>query len=106
MTADHDHYLTLADHFPEALARLLIAGESHKITPFNNSDTNTMDFVVDSGVYAVDESKKERKKEESSKSQTEHLADFATWSQEELDMVARKYCMILSYVHGYYILVF
>lgn len=32
VTADHDHYLTLQDHFPEALATFIIAGESHKIT--------------------------------------------------------------------------
>jgi hypothetical protein len=87
--------LTLADHFPEALARLLIAGESHKLTPLNNSDTNTMDFVVDSGVYA-DTSKRQ------SKSQTEHLADFATWSQEELDMVARKFEFATEFIRPMY----
>ena len=32
VTADHDHYLTLNDHFPEALATFLINGDSHKIT--------------------------------------------------------------------------
>jgi alkaline phosphatase len=32
VTADHDHYLTLNDGFPEALAYFLIAGESYKIT--------------------------------------------------------------------------
>lgn len=32
VTADHDHYLTLNDRFPEALATFMIAGESHKIT--------------------------------------------------------------------------
>ena len=33
VTADHDHYLTLKDHFPETLANLIIAGRSHDITP-------------------------------------------------------------------------
>jgi alkaline phosphatase len=32
VTADHDHYLTLTDQFPQALATFLIAGESHNIT--------------------------------------------------------------------------
>jgi len=37
ITADHDHYLTLSPHFPEAVAKFIIDGESHKITPQSNS---------------------------------------------------------------------
>lgn len=47
------------------------------ITPFNNTNTNTMDQVVDAGRHDDD-----------SKSQTEHLNDFSTWSEEEQKMVA------------------
>jgi alkaline phosphatase len=72
VTADHDHYLTLNDHFPEALANLLIAGESHKMTPVSNTNTNAWDNAIDGGRH-----------EDDSQSQTEHLADYATWSMEE-----------------------
>jgi alkaline phosphatase len=40
VTADHDHYLTLLENFPETLANFLIDGESHNITPQNNSNKN------------------------------------------------------------------
>jgi hypothetical protein len=69
--------LTLKDHFPEALATLLIEGNSHLITPVNNTNTNTMDNVIGAGLADDD-----------SKSQTEHLADFSTWSEAEQEMVA------------------
>lgn len=47
------------------------------ITPLNNSNTNAMSNVIDAG-----------RADDESKSQTEHLADFSTWSKEELEMVA------------------
>jgi hypothetical protein len=69
--------LTLKDHFPEVLATLLIEGNSHLITPLNNTDTNAMENVINAG-----------RADDESKSQTEHLADFSTWSEEEREMVA------------------
>merc|ERR1719382_1932536 len=59
VTADHDHYLTLESHFPEALANLIIEGKSYMITPENNSKT-----------------------------QTEHLKDFSTWTEDDIQHVA------------------
>eukprot|EP00339_Tiarina_fusa_P012873 CAMPEP_0117001948 /NCGR_PEP_ID=MMETSP0472-20121206/3775_1 /TAXON_ID=693140 ORGANISM="Tiarina fusus, Strain LIS" /NCGR_SAMPLE_ID=MMETSP0472 /ASSEMBLY_ACC=CAM_ASM_000603 /LENGTH=754 /DNA_ID=CAMNT_0004702121 /DNA_START=45 /DNA_END=2309 /DNA_ORIENTATION=+ len=77
VTADHDHYLTLNDHFPEALATFMIAGDSHNITPMSNSGVNAWSAAINAG-----------RTEDSSKSQTEHLADFTTWTEEELEQVA------------------
>eukprot|EP00980_Cylindrotheca_fusiformis_P003941 scaffold871_cov130-Cylindrotheca_fusiformis.AAC.18 len=73
VTADHDHYVTLLDEFPEKLANLLIDGISHLITPKNNSNVNTWDAAIAGGRHKDD-----------SKSQTEHLNDFSTWSAEDI----------------------
>ena len=51
VTADHDHYLTLLSDFPERLARLIIAGKSHLITPLNNSNANPQDLASEAGLY-------------------------------------------------------
>jgi hypothetical protein len=76
VTADHDHYLTLLDNFPEALANFIIAGESHKITPENNSAVNPMSASVQAGRH-----------NDLNKTQVEHLADFSTWTQADIDAV-------------------
>ena len=76
VTADHDHYLTLLDNFPEALANFIIAGESHKITPESNSGVNPMSAAVKAGRH-----------DDATKTQVEHLADFSTWSQADIDAV-------------------
>ena len=74
VSADHDHYLTLKDNFPEAVAKFVIAGESHKITPQNNSGVNPWSV----GIYAG-------RHEDDSKSVTEHISDFTTWTEEDID---------------------
>lgn len=73
VTADHDHYVTLLDDFPETVAMLLIDGESHNITPQSNSNVNPWDAAIKGGRH-----------EDDSKSQTEHISDFATWSEEDI----------------------
>lgn len=74
VTADHDHYLTLKDDFPEKLANLLINGESHNITPQNNSDVNAWKTAIE---------KADRHKDQS-KTVSEHIADFTTWSEQDV----------------------
>lgn len=76
VTADHDHYLTLKDNFPEAVARFIIEGESHKITPQNNSNVNPWSVGVSAGRH-----------EDESQSVTEHIADFTTWTEEDIENV-------------------
>ena len=76
VTADHDHYLTLNDNFPERLATYLIMGESHKIPPQSNSGVNPWSTGINGGRH-----------EDDSKSQTEHLSDFSTWSDEDIENV-------------------
>lgn len=77
VTADHDHYLTLSDHFPEALAKMLIAGESHKITPLNTTDKNAMSEAVKAECHL-----------DPSKTVTECLDEYSTWTEEDIDLVA------------------
>jgi len=76
ITADHDHFLTLKPHFPEAVANFLINGESHKITPQNNSGVNPWSVAINAGRH-----------EDDSKSQTEHISDFTTWTEEDIEDV-------------------
>ena len=76
VTADHDHYLTLNEDFPERLATMLVMGESHKITPRNNSNRNPWSTGVSAGRH-----------EDDSKSQVEHLSDFSTWTAEDIEQV-------------------
>jgi alkaline phosphatase len=77
VTADHDHYLTLMDHFPEVVANMIIDGMSHNITPESNTCTNAWDEAIGAGRH-----------EDDTQSQTEHLADFSTWSDEDIQNVA------------------
>ena len=77
VTADHDHYLTLHDDFPEKLAMFLIKGESHNITPQSNSNVNPWMTGVNAG----------RHNETSSKTMTEHIADFTTWTDDDASNV-------------------
>lgn len=77
VTADHDHYLTLNDHFPEALAKMLIAGDSHKITPLNNSNKNAMKEAVKAECHL-----------DPSKTVTECLKEYVSWTEEDLELVA------------------
>jgi len=67
------HYLTLLNHFPETLANFLVAGKSYNITPKNNSGLDPWDLAI-----------KARRYQDNSKSKTEHLKDFATWSEEDI----------------------
>lgn len=55
VTADHDHYLTLVDGFPEALANFLVEGQSHLITPENNRyvQERTLKFTFSSLLFTV-----------------------------------------------------
>ena len=76
VTADHDHYLTLNDDFPERLATFLVMGESHKITPRNNSNKNPWSSAINGGRH-----------EDHSKSQVEHLSDFTTWTEDDIKEV-------------------
>lgn len=76
VTADHDHYLTLNDDFPERVARMLIMGESHNITPKNNSGVNPWSAGINAGRH-----------EDDSKSVTEHIKDFSTWTEEDIASV-------------------
>lgn len=76
VTADHDHYLTLNEDFPEKLAHLLIDGESHLITPERNTNKNPWSAGISAGRH-----------EDPSKTQTEHIADFTTWTDEDVDDV-------------------
>jgi len=73
VTADHDHYVTLLEDFPERLADMLIKGISHMITPQNNSGRNPWSTAIQAGRH-----------EDDSKSQTEHIADFTTWTPEDI----------------------
>ena len=77
VTADHDHYLTLSPHFPEAVANFIIDGETHNMTPKNNSNKNPWSEAI-----------KAEKHMDDSKSVTEHIAQFATWTPEDIEMVA------------------
>lgn len=76
VTADHDHYLTLNSNFPEAVANFIIAGESHKITPQNNSNVNPWSVAIAAGAH-----------EDDSKSTTEHIADYTTWTDADTETV-------------------
>lgn len=77
VTADHDHYLTLRDDFPEVLANLIIDGETHNITPQSNSNRNPWDAAISVGRHT-----------NLTKSQKEHIADFTTWSKTDVEKVA------------------
>jgi alkaline phosphatase len=90
VTADHDHYLTLNDNFPEAVANFLINGESHKITPQNNSQVDPWSVGVAAGRH-----------EDDSKSQTEHIKDFATWTDEDIQAVGHFWGAVGSGGNGW-----
>lgn len=90
VTADHDHYLTLKSNFPEAVANFLINGESHKITPQNNSNVNPWSVGTSAGRH-----------EDDSKSVTEHIADFSTWTDEDIENVAHFWGSIGSGGNGW-----
>lgn len=77
VTADHDHYLTLDNHFPEALALLLIEGESYRITPERNSEMNPWSLGTAAGRH-----------NDRSRSQIKHIRDFTTWTPDDIEQVA------------------
>jgi hypothetical protein len=57
-------------------AKILLAvidGVSHNITPENNSNVNAWSEAVGAGRHNDD-----------SKSQTEHLKDFSTWTENDI----------------------
>ena len=75
VTADHDHYLTLLSHFPEVVANMIIDGVTHNMTPESNSNVNAWGAAIAAGRHDDD-----------SKSQTEHLKDFSTWTEQEIQV--------------------
>ena len=77
VTADHDHYLTLLPHFPEALANLLIDGRSHDITPENYSKVNAWQAIIHGGLLDL----------YPNRTQVDHIREFTTWTEEDLDNV-------------------
>jgi len=77
VSADHDHYLTLKDDFPQAVANFVIDGMSHKITPQSNSNVNPWSVGTEAGRH-----------NDTSTSTTDHIADFATWTPEDIEDVA------------------
>jgi alkaline phosphatase len=90
VTADHDHYLTLHDDFPERVAKHIILGETHNMTPQNNSNKNPWSAAVNAGRH-----------EDDSKSQTEHTADFATWTEEDIENVGHYWGAVGSGGNGW-----
>ena len=76
VTADHDHYLTLLPQFPEVLANFIINGQSHLITPQNNSATKAWEIAIKAGRH-----------KDCSKTKTEHLRDFTTWTDNDITQV-------------------
>ena len=76
VTSDHDHYLTLESNFPKVLAYLLIDGDSHNITPKNNTGIGAWDVAIQAGRHKDD-----------GKSQVEHIREFTTWSEEDIESV-------------------
>jgi hypothetical protein len=75
VTADHDHYLTLLNDFPERLARLIIAGTSNLITPRNNSNVNPQDQANAAQLY------------NDTFPQIDDLKKFATWTADDIATV-------------------
>mmetsp|Transcript_28771 Transcript_28771/g.27696 ORF Transcript_28771/g.27696 Transcript_28771/m.27696 type:complete len:249 (-) Transcript_28771:69-815(-) len=90
VTSDHDHFLTLKDNFPEAVAELLISGESHKITPKNNTNKRAWHEAIKAGRH-----------EDTSKTATEHIKDFSTWTDEDIDDVGHFWGTIGSGGNGW-----
>lgn len=76
VTADHDHYLTLKDNFPEIVAKMIIMGETHNMTPANNSNKNPMSAAVSAGAH-----------EDEDRTQTEILNQYSTWTEEDIELV-------------------
>jgi alkaline phosphatase len=73
VTGDHDHYLTLEENFPHALAMMIIHGESHNITPKNNTALKAWEIAISAGRH-----------EDHNKSKTEHIKDFTTWTEDDI----------------------
>ena len=86
VTADHDHYLTLTDYFPERLANLLITGKSYDITPQNNSNINAWVTAMQAGRH-LDFDDDDDSAPPTKKTKTEHIKDFTTWTQQDIDNV-------------------
>ena len=78
VTADHDHYLTLLPHFPEVLANMLIAGESHEMTPDAYTNLNAWGEAIKAGRH---------KRITDEKTQIDHIKDFSTWTEDDIDRV-------------------
>jgi alkaline phosphatase len=74
VTADHDHYLTLLPNFPEQVAKMIISGMSHNMTPENNSDKNPWEVAI----------KEASRHEDLNQTQLEHIEDFTTWTEEDV----------------------
>ena len=66
-SSQHNRKYTL--DFPEVVANLIIDGVSHDITPESNTNTNPWDEAITASRH-----------NDTSKTQTEHLKDFSTWS--------------------------
>ena len=54
---------------------MIIDGISHNITPENNSNVNPWEKAIEAGRH-----------EDESQSQTEHLNDFSTWTEDDIQV--------------------
>jgi alkaline phosphatase len=75
VTADHDHYLTLNDDFPEIVAKKIIFGETYDLTPQSNSNVNPMDAAVTAGKHLKN------------LTQVDILNDYTTWNDTDISNV-------------------
>lgn len=72
VTADHDHYLTLNDNFPEVVAKKIINGETYDLTPQSNTNVNPMDVAVSAGKHLLN------------LTQIDIINDYTTWNETDI----------------------
>jgi len=64
-------------HFPEVVANAIIDGETYKLTPQNNANVNAWGAAIAAGALA-----------DTSKTETELLKQYQSWTEEDIDNVA------------------
>ena len=72
VTADHDHYLTLNDNFPEVVAKKIIFGETYDMTPKSNTNVNPYDVAISAGKHTVNTT------------QVDIINNFTTWNDTDI----------------------
>jgi alkaline phosphatase len=72
VTADHDHYLTLNNDFPEIVAKKIIMGQTFDMTPKNNSGVNPLDQATSAGLHLTN------------RTQVDIINDYATWTDADI----------------------